>query len=146
MTQALKTQTKPVTKTAAKPAAKAVTKPAAKTAAKVVAKTAKPAEKAVALPTATAKAKPTSAEAGLIAFIVEGIAKRVAEGSTFYKTALAYHARHKTTFPRARNNERRAALKREDAETVFSLHDKKILAPGNGTGQAMLDVYMMTKH
>ena len=131
MTQALKTQTKPVTKTAAKPAAKAVTKPAAKAATK---------------PAATAKAKPTSTEAGLIAFIVEGIAKRVEAGSAFYKTALAYHARHKTVFPRARNNERRAALKREDAETVFSLHDKKILAPGNGTGQAMLDVYMMAKH
>lgn len=127
MTQALKTQTKPVTKTAAK----AATKPAAKTVAK---------------PAATAKAKPASAEAGLIAFIVEGIAKRVEDGSAFYKTALAYHARHKTTFPRARNNERRATLKREDAETVFSLHDKKILAPGNGTGQAMFDVYMMAKH
>lgn len=118
-----KTQTiaKPATKTAPKTAAK----PAAKTTAKPVAKTA------------------TSGTASIIAMIVEGIAKRIE--SPYYKTAIAYHARNKTQFPRARNNETRAALKVEDVEQVFDQHDKRILAAGNSKGQAMFDVYMMSR-
>ena len=113
-----KTVTKTVTKPAAKPEAKQATKPAAKTEAE------------------------TSGTA-VIAMIVEGIAKRIE--SPFYKTALAYHARNKTAFPRARNNETRAALKVEDVAQVFDMHDKKILASGNAKGQAMFDVYMMQR-
>ena len=114
-----KTQTiaKPAAKTTAKPAAKTATKPATKPAAK------------------------TAQAPSIVAMIVEGIAKRIE--SPYYKTAIAYHARNKTTFPRARNNETRAALKVEDVAQVFDQHDKKILASGNTKGQAMFDVYMM---
>ena len=121
-----KTQTiaKPATKTAPKTATKTATKPATKPAAKTAAKTA-------------------TSGASIIAMIVEGIAKRIE--SPFYKTALSYHARNKTQFPRARNNETRAALKIEDVATVFEQHDKKILASGNAKGQAMFDVYMMQR-
>lgn len=117
-----KTQTiaKPAAKTAAKTAAKSATKPAAKSAAK-------------------------TSGAAVIAMIVEGIAKRIEAKSPFYATALAYHARNKTQFPRARNNETRATLKVEDVATVFEQHDKKILASGNAKGQAMFDVYMMQR-
>ena len=112
------------TQTIAKPAAKTAAKPAAKPAAKTAAKTA-------------------TGGASIIAMIVEGIAKRIE--SPFYKTALAYHARNKTAFPRARNNETRAAPKAEDFATVIEQHDMKIFASGNAKGQAMFDVYMMSK-
>lgn len=103
-----------------------------------------PAQKAAPKAAPKAKAAPkVSSTAGIVAMIVEGIAKRIE--SPFYKTALAYHARNKTAFPRARNNETRAALKVEDVATVFEQHDKKILASGNAKGQAMFDVYMMQR-
>ena len=127
-----KTQT--IAKTAAKPAAKPAAKTAAKTAAKPAAKTAaKPAEK-------TAASGPS-----IVAMVVEGIAKRIAGGSSYYATALSYHKKAGTVFPRARNNETRASLKVEDVATVFEQHDKKILASGNAKGQAMFDVYMMSR-
>lgn len=124
MANKTQTITKPAAKTAAKTAAKPAAKPAAKTTAKPVAKTA-------------------TSGASIVAMIVEGIAKRIE--SPYYKTAIAYHARNKTQFPRARNNETRAALKVEDVAQVFEMHDKKILASGNAKGQAMFDVYMMAK-
>ena len=114
------------------PAQKAAPKTAAKTAAKPAAKTA-------------AKTEAKTGGTAVIAMIVEGIAKRIEAKSSFYTTALAYHARNKTQFPRARNNETRAALKVEDVEQVFDQHDKRILASGNAKGQAMFDVYMMSK-
>ena len=100
-----------------------------------------------AAPKAASKAAPktTTSGASIVAMIVEGIAKRIEAKSPFYATALAYHARNKTQFPRARNNETRAALKAEDVATVFDQHDKKILASGNSKGQAMFDVYMMQR-
>jgi hypothetical protein len=116
MTNKTQTIAKPAAKTAAKSAPKTATKPAAKSEAK-------------------------TSGAAVIAMIVEGIAKRIE--SPYYKTAIAYHARNKTQFPRARNNETRAALKVEDVAQVFDMHDKKILASGNAKGQAMFDVYMM---
>jgi hypothetical protein len=122
MTQAQKTIAKP----AAKPAAKATVKPAAKPAAKQAAKPA---------------AKP--AVANITGAIVEGIAKRIEAGSKFYARAMQYHKQAGTAFPRARNNERRAALKAEDVTEVFRQHDAHILAAGNANGQAMFDVYMM---
>ncbi len=110
---------------AAKPAAKPATTPAVKPAVKAAAE---------------------SAQApSIVAMIVEGIAKRIEAKSPFYATALSYHARNKTQFPRARNNETRAALKVEDVAQVFDMHDKKILASGNAKGQAMFDVYMMQR-
>lgn len=118
------------TQTIAKPAAKTAPKTAPKTAAKPAAKPA---------------AKTATTGASIVAMIVEGIAKRIEAKSPFYATALAYHARNKTAFPRARNNETRAALKVEDVAQVFDMHDKKILASGNAKGQAMFDVYMMAK-
>lgn len=100
-----------------------------------------------AAPKAASKAAPktTTGGASIVAMVVEGIAKRIEAKSPFYATALAYHARNKTQFPRARNNETRAALKAEDVATVFDQHDKKILASGNAKGQAMFDAYMMAK-
>ena len=96
----------------------------------------------------TAKAKPTTtttAPQSLTAAIVSGIASRIEKGSAFYARALQYHAKAGTVFPRARNNETRAALKAEDVAQVFDMHDKKILAAGNAKGQAMFDVYMMAQ-
>ena len=122
MAQTLKTQTKAVTKGAVKAPAKAPAK--AKS---------------------PVKAKTSAAVPTLTAMIVEGIATRIAAGSAFYRTALAYHARNKTQFPRARNNAVRAALTKDDVAQVFTLHDKKILASGNAKGQAMLDVFMIAK-
>ena len=118
MTQAQKTIAKP----AAKPAAKATVKPAAKQAAKPAAK---------------------PATTNITGAIVEGIAKRIEAGSKFYARAMQYHKQAGTVFPRARNNETRAALKAEDVTEVFRQHDAHILAAGNAKGQAMFDVYMM---
>ena len=134
-----KTQT--IAKTAAKTAPKAAPKAiATKTAQAPKAKTAaKPQAKAAQAP------KADSGAANIVAMIVEGIARRIEAKSPYYATALAYHARNKTQFPRARNNETRAALKAEDVEQVFDMHDKKILASGNAKGQAMFDVYMMNR-
>lgn len=147
--------------------AKAATKAAPKAAPKIVSTndTAKAAAKAAALPTTnlqssakvsaarkasqapkgTQAPKADSGAANIVAMIVEGIARRIEAKSPFYATALAYHARNKTVFPRARNNETRAALKVEDVAQVFDMHDKKILASGNAKGQAMFDVYMMQR-
>ena len=126
MTQAQKT----IAKAAPKAAAKAAT-------------TAKAAAKAA--PKAAPKAATTAAAANITGAIVEGIAKRIEAGSKFYARALQYHAKAHTVFPRARNNETRAALKAEDVTEIFRLHDAHILAAGNAKGQAMLDVYMMSK-
>ena len=128
MTQVQKTIAKPAAKTAAKTAAKPAAKPAAKTAAKPAAK---PAAK--------------TAGANITGAIVEGIAKRIEAGSKFYARAIQYHKQAGTVFPRARNNERRASLKAEDVTEVFRQHDAHILAAGNAKGQAMFDVYMMSK-
>lgn len=132
MAQAQKTQTKAATKPAAKQAPK-VANAAAKAAAKV-------APKAAAKPEANAAAVPT-----ITALIVTGIADRIAKGSRFYANALAYHAKAKTSFPRARNNERRAALNADKVAEVMRQHDAQVLAAGNGDAQAMFDVYMMNR-
>ena len=129
------------TNDAARAKAHAANLPATNLQASAKANAAKTAAKTAAKPEAKTEAK-TSGTA-VIAMIVEGIAKRIE--SPFYKTALSYHARNKTAFPRARNNETRAALKVEDVAQVFDMHDKKILASGNAKGQAMFDVYMMSK-
>ena len=142
------TRTRTEAKTAAKttikgaPAVSAKLAAAAKSAAPKVAATkleAKAKAKATATAKATAKAKP----AGVTAAIIEGIAARIAQGSKFYATALAYHARQGTTFPRTRNNATRTGLTGDDVATVFAHHDKRILSSGNGRAQAMFDVYMM---
>ena len=119
-----------ITKPAAKQAQKPATKPAAKQAQK-------PATK----PAAKQAQKPTGAN--ITGAIVEGVSKRIEAGSKFYARAIQYHKQAGTVFPRARNNERRAALKEEDVTEVFRQHDAHILAAGNGNGQAMFDVYMM---
>ena len=100
---------------------------------------------AKAAPKAAPKAATTAAAANITGAIVEGIAKRIEAGSKFYARAMQYHKQAGTVFPRARNNETRAALKVEDVAQVFEMHDKKILASGNAKGQAMLDVYMMQR-
>lgn len=78
----------------------------------------------------------------LAQLIVEGITQRI--GSPFYKTALAYHAKKGTAFPRPRNDMVRASLKADDVAEVFRQHDARVLASGNTKAQAMFDVYMMT--
>ena len=133
--------TKPATKQAQKAApSKATNKPASKAAAK-------PATQKAGASKAPSKAKAAQAPAvaNIAGAIVEGIAKRIEAGSKFYARALQYHKQAGTTFPRARNNERRASLKAEDVTEVFRQHDAHILAAGNATGQAMFDVYMMSK-
>ena len=127
-----------VQKTIAKAAAKAAT--TAKAAAKAPAKAAAKAPAKAAAKAAAANI----AGANITGAIVEGIAKRIEAGSKFYARALQYHAKAGTVFPRARNNETRAAVKAEDVAQVFDMHDKKILPPGNAKGQAMFDVYMMS--
>ena len=129
----------PAQKAAPKAPAKAATKAPQALKATTAPKAKAPAAKQV------PKASSPSALGGIVAMIVEGINKRVEAKSAFYATALAYHARNKTQFPRARNNEVRASLKAEDVATVFEQHDKKVLASGNAKGQAMFDVYMMAK-
>ena len=140
------------TQTIAKPVAKTVAKTAPKTTIKGAPKVSK--AKAIAAPAiaaanvekaANAAAKAATPAHAIIAMVVEGIAKRIAGGSSYYATALSYHKKAGTVFPRARNNETRASLKVEDIETVFDQHDKRILASGNAKGQAMFDVYMMSR-
>lgn len=132
MTTVQKTQSAPKAAPKAAPqAAKAAPKAAAKAAAK-------------AAPKAAPKAA-TAAPQALTAAIVSGIAARIEKGSAYYARALQYHAKAGTVFPRARNNETRAALKAEDVAQVFDMHDKKVLAAGNAKGQAMFDVYMMSR-
>ena len=103
------------------------------------------AQKTIAKPAAKPAAKQAQkpAVANITGAIVEGIAKRIEAGSKFYARAMQYHKQAGTAFPRARNNERRAALKAEDVTEVFRQHDAHILAAGNAKGQAMFDVYMM---
>lgn len=139
-----KTQTTTANKTAAKTGAPAQ-KAAPKATAVKAAQKAVSSSKAKAAPKTAPKVEANAGALSVVAMIVEGIAKRIEAKSPFYATALAYHARNKTAFPRARNNETRAALKAEDVATVFDQHDKKILASGNAKGQAMFDVYMMSK-
>ena len=137
-----------------------IAKPAAKTAPKIVSTNdaARAKAQAANLPAtnlqASAKAnaaktaaKPAAkpAVANITGTIVEGIAKRIEAGSKFYARAMQYHKQAGTVFPRARNNETRAALKAEDVTEVFRQHDAHILASGNAKGQAMFDVYMMNK-
>lgn len=106
----------------------------AKTTTKTTTKTTKAARNT---PVKATAAKPLS----LVAFIVAGIEARKA--SAFYKSAFAYHKKAATVFPRERNNETRKALKMEDAQGVFAMHDKSILSAGNKQAQSMLDVFMM---
>ncbi len=98
--------------------------------------------KSVSKPTAAKKqaTKPDTLT-GLVAFIVEGIASRVAKGSPYYARANSYHAQMKTMFPRAKTAAARAALTQERAEKIFSMHDARILPSGNLDGQAMYDIY-----
>lgn len=121
-----------VQKTIAKTASKTASKTPAKTPAKTASKT-------------PAKQQTAPAAVNIAAMVIEGIAKRIEAGSRYYMRALQYHKQAGTVFPRARHNERRAALKVEDVQTVFDQHDKRILAAGNGNGQAMFDIYMMSK-
>lgn len=117
-----------VQKTIAKTASKAASKTPAKTASKT-----------------PAKQQTAPAAANIAAMVIKGIAERIEAGSKFYARAMQYHKQAGTAFPRARNNERRASLKAEDVTEVFRQHDAHILAAGNATGQAMFDVYMMSK-
>ena len=121
-----------------------ITKPAAKQASKQ--KT--PAKTASKTPAKTASKTPAKQQTApdavnIAAMVIEGIAKRIEAGSRYYMRALQYHKQAGTVFPRARNNETRAALKAEDVTEVFRQHDAHILAAGNAKGQAMFDVYMM---
>lgn len=123
----LKTATKTASKTNAKTASKTGAKTAGKTASKDQDKT-----------QAAVKDEPKT----LAQMIAEGITQRI--GSPFYKTALAYHAKKGTAFPRPRNDMVRASLKAEDVTEVFRQHDARVLASGNTKAQAMFDVFMMT--
>lgn len=116
-----------------------------KTATKTATKTAKAPTKAPSKAPSKAqdKAQPAVKEEPktLAQLIVDGITQRL--GSPFYKTAMAYHAKKGTAFPRPRNDMARASLKEADVTEVFRQHDARVLASGNSKAQAMFDVYMM---
>lgn len=124
-----------ITKPAAKKTIKQKAAPAKATAGKTAAKA----------PSKVAKQQAAPVAVNIAAMVVEGIAKRIEAGSKFYARAIQYHKQAGTVFPRARNNETRASLKAEDVTEVFRQHDAHILASGNAKGQAMFDVYMMSK-
>lgn len=121
---------KTITKTASKVAVKAPAKPVYKAARK-------------------AKAAPKTAPVAAVNIAhkaaIEFVAAAIAGGSRFYATAIAYHKGKGTTFPRPRNAARIAALTVEDVEEVKRQHDARILASGNGAGQACFDIYMSYK-
>lgn len=80
---------------------------------------------------------------GLAAYVVAQIDKRLTvKGATFYPSALAYHAKRGTKFPRS---EAYKALTQAEAEMVFDRHDKGTLASGSAVGQAVFDLYMVSK-
>lgn len=139
-----KAKAAPKANPAAAKGAQALTTAAAKATAPKAANKPSKASQAAAAKVAPVVQAPTGA-ASIVAMVVEGIKTRIEAKSAFYATALSYHARMKTQFPRARNNEVRASLKTEDVARVFEQHDKKVLASGNATGQAMFDIYMMEK-
>lgn len=122
----LKQATKQAPKTNAKQATKAPSKTQGKTQGKAQGKA-----------PAAVKEEPKT----LTQMIVDGITQRL--GSPFYKTAMAYHAKKGTAFPRPRNDMARASLKEADVTEVFRQHDARVLASGNSKAQAMFDVYMM---
>ena len=86
-------------------------------------------------------AKPAS----VVATVVKEVAARIEAGSAYYNRAMQYHAAAGTKFPRARNAARIAALKVEDVAEVMRQHDARILAAGNGMGQAVFDVFMANR-
>ena len=99
--------------------------------------------------TTTTKAKPATKPAtkatvnALVAFVSTYINKALTtKGETYYNTAIRYHAKRKTVFPRS---DAYKALTKADAEMVFDRHAKGVLASGSGIGQAVFDLYMMHK-
>lgn len=79
-----------------------------------------------------------------IAYIVKGISERIAAGSAFYKSALAYHTKKATVFPRPTVQAKLdGPLTKGQIDEVFHMHDAKILASNNILSQAMFDVYMV---
>lgn len=100
--------------------------------------TTKPARKSA--PKSAAKAKTVFS---LAAYVVETINAKLAEkGETYYTSALAYHAKRKTVFPRS---DAHKALTKEIADKVFDQHAKGILASGSAAGQAVFDLYMVSR-
>lgn len=98
-------------------------------------------KKAAAKTPAKVAAKPAS----VVATVVKEVAARIEAGSAYYNRAMQYHLAVGTAFPRARNAARIAALKVEDVAEVMRQHDARILAAGNGNGQAVFDIYMANR-
>lgn len=79
----------------------------------------------------------------LAAYVVAEIDKRLTvKGETYYTSALAYHAKRATKFPRS---DAYKALTKETVDKVFDRHDKRILASGSADGQAVFDMYMLNR-
>lgn len=98
--------------------------------------------------TAEGKATKTPKRAAVkfdpIAYIVQGITERIAAGSAFYKSALSYHTKKATVFPRPSVQAKLdGPLTKGQIDEVFHMHDAKILASNNILSQAMFDVYMV---
>lgn len=92
----------------------------------------------------TKTAKRAAVKFDPIAYIVQGISERIAAGSAFYKSALSYHTKKATVFPRATVQAKlNGPLTKGQIDEVFHMHDAKILASNNILSQAMFDVYMV---
>lgn len=94
--------------------------------------------------TKTRTAKASAVKFDPIAYIVQGIFERIAAGSEFYKSALSYHAKKATVFPRPSVQAKLdGPLTKGQIDDVFRMHDAKILASNNHLSQAMFDAYMV---
>lgn len=87
--------------------------------------------------------KATATVFSLAAYVVAEINKRLAEkGETYYTSALDYHKGRKTVFPRS---DAHKTLTKEAVDKVLTKHDKRVLASGHADGQAVFDLYMISK-
>lgn len=136
----------------AKPTAqgvKAKGKPVSKTTTeKQAAPVAKVAEKEKAAPKATEKAKPATGAlygvaAPLVKKIVAHINDRISKGSSFYKSAVAYHTKAATVFPRAKLAGH--SLEEQAIIQVFKSEASNTLAAGSKDGQCVFDLFMLNR-
>jgi hypothetical protein len=101
--------------------------------------TTKPATKPATKRTSVAKPKTVTVASFVVAEITARLAKK---GETYYTSALQYHAKRGTKFPRS---DAHKAVTMEEAVKVFARHDNGTLASGSGIGQAVFDLYMLNR-
>ncbi len=101
-----------------------------------------------------AKAAATKAASAysFIALASKTIGDFLLAGSAFYGSALSYHRRQCTTFPRKRNESEIARLSalpetaaRAEVAAIVKMHDARTLAAGNKVAQCMFDLFMANR-